>query len=187
MSAIRKACRAARAARRLVVLFVAASCVLFVAPLADARTVLPFFVLSAGDFVINFAAGPDMTDDLRFSGDALATFLGQSELDGHSTTRTDPEDPSVSEIVTDEVILTAASGDEIRLSNSGEDHLDTSDPAHPVIRGSGTFVITGGAGRFRGAAGHGVFLVYAEVTEFGPASVGGEYVLAFDGVLSLPR
>jgi hypothetical protein len=152
-------------------------------PAAAADTV-PFAADFQGEFRILFGAGLDGTDDLRFAGSGLANHLGLSDVDGHSTTR--PTDPLCSDIVTDRVVLTAANGDELWLANSGEDCLDFSVPGRIFIRGSGTMVVVGGTGRFRGATGSGTFAVLAEVTGFVAGGVTGPFVLHFEGDIAPP-
>ena len=77
-------------------------------------------------------------------------------------------------------------GDELHLSNAGEDRLDLSVPDRIFIRGSGTFRVRGGTGRFAGATGAGTFAVVAEVTGFGPAGPTGMFDLRFTGTISPP-
>jgi hypothetical protein len=135
---------------------------------------------------ILFGAGVGGTDDLRFSGDGVASHLGLSGVNGHSTTRPSATDPLCSDIVTDLVILTAANGDQLWLVNAGEDCLDFSIPDRIFIRGSGTMRVVGGTGRFKGATGNGTFAVVAEVTEFVPGGVTGPFALQFKGSISPP-
>src|SRR5262249_36581759 len=91
------------------------------------------------------------------------------------------DDPLCSDIITDTVTLTAANGDELWLTNSGEDCLDPSAPPRLFIRGSGTFVVTGGTGRFWGATGSGTFAVVAEVLGPVPGGVAGVCERRFEG------
>src|SRR5262249_34353757 len=159
----------------------AAGLVLFLPQLAGAQGTVPFSAGYRGVFQIMFGAGPNGTDDLRFSGAGIASQLGLSGLDGHSTTRPSATDPLCSDIVTDRVILTAANGDELWLVNAGEDCLDLSVPGRIFIRGSGTMAIVGGTGRFQGATGSGRFAVVAEVMAFVPGGVAGTFDLRFVG------
>jgi len=160
--------------------------VMLVQQRAAAVETVPFAADYQGAFQIMFGAGPDGTDDLRFAGDGIGNHLGLSAVDGHSTTRPSATDPLCSDIVTDRVILTAANGDELWLQNAGEDCLDFSIPGHIFIRGSGTMRVIGGTGRFRGATGSGTFAVLAEVTEFVPGGVAGNFALHFEGSISAP-
>ena len=98
----------------------------------------------------------------------------------------DPTDPLCSDIVTDMVVLTAANGDQLWLVNSGEDCLDLSVPGKTFIRGSGTFNVVGGTGRFDDATGSGSFSVVAEVTGSITGGVSGTFELHFDGAISPP-
>jgi len=143
----------------------------------------PFVAGYSGGFTITFGTGPQGTDDLSFDGSGVALPGGVTGLEGHSTTRPRTDNPLVSDIVSDRVVLTAAGGDEVRLENSGADTLDTSVPGHTYIHGSGTFRIVGGTGRFARASGAGVFMVFAEVTGGLPGGVSGEFGLLFVGVI----
>lgn len=154
------------------------------APSAAAQDSVPFAADFEGDFQILFGAGPGGTDDLRFSGSGLANHLGLSNVDGHSTTLPSAADPLCSDIVTDLVILTAANGDELWLTNSGQDCLDFSVPDRIFIRGSGTMTVLGGTGRFHGATGNGTFEVLAEVTGFVAGGVTGPFALHFEGKIT---
>ena len=147
----------------------------------SAQTPLPFAAVYTGDFTITFGTGPNGTNDLRFSGSGLAFPLGLSDVDGHSTTQPRPDNPLISDIVTDEVTLTDANGDELRLMNSGSETLYEPDSEHPYIVGSGTFKITGGTGRYAQAKGSGTFHVFAQVAGPIDGGVGGEFVLVFAG------
>ena len=163
-----------------------ASVLLLLLPLrAQAQEQIPFESDYQGTFTLAFGAGPDGTDALSFSGSGIASGLGKSSVDGHTTTRPDEDDPLCSEIVTDQVILTAANGDELRLVNSGEDCLDFSVPGQVFIRGSGTFQVVGGTGRFAGATGSGTFKVVAEVTDLEATGASGTFDLVFDGNIAL--
>jgi hypothetical protein len=153
---------------------------------ASAGDPVPFDSYATGTFTLAVdAAG---VGDLRFAGAAVASHLGLSAVDGHSVTTPSPTDPLCSIIDEDHdaVTLTAADGDELYLSNSGEECLDFSIPGRTFIRGSGTFRVTGGTGRFAGATGTGTFEVVAEVTGFGPAGPTGTFDLRFTGTISPP-
>jgi hypothetical protein len=170
--------------RRTVLAVVIISLGLF-ASRTEAQNPVPFAADFEGDFQILLGAGPGGTDDLRFSGAGLANHLGLSDVDGHSTTLPSPADPLCSDIVTDLVILTAANGDELWLTNSGQDCLDFSVPGRIFIRGSGTMRVLGGTGRFHGATGFGTFEVLAEVTGFVAGGVAGPFALHFEGEIAL--
>jgi hypothetical protein len=107
-----------------------------------------------------------------------------SAVGGHSTTRASATDPFAVDIVTDQVTLTAANGDELWLVNSGTDHLSFPAPGLVFISGSGTFTVVGGTGRFDGATGIGTFEV-AAVGEFVPGGVAGTFSLRFEGRILL--
>jgi hypothetical protein len=147
---------------------------------------VPFDSHYAGTFTL--AVDPAGAGDLRFAGAGIATHLGLGVVAGRSLTTPDPDDPLCSIIDPDHdaVTLTAANGDELHLSNSGEECLDFSVPGRVFIRGSGTFRVTGGTGRFAGATGSGTFEVVAEVTGFGPAGPIGTFDLRFTGTISIP-
>ena len=137
----------------------------------------------SGVFLQTFGTGPQGTNDLWFAGTGPATPLGPSLVLGHTTTRPDPDNPLVSVIVTDRVVLVDLFGDELWLENSGADTLDLSVPGRIFIRGTGTFTVTGGTGRYRRATGSGEFNVVAEVLQADPggAWVGGTFQLSFSG------
>lgn len=142
------------------------------------------------DFVGSFSLAVDAAGagDLRFAGAGLASHLGLSAVAGRSLTTPDPKNPlgSIIDPDHDAVTLVAANGDELHLSDSGEDFLDLSVPGRVFIRGSGTFRVTGGTGRFARATGSGTFEVVAEVTGFGPAGPTGAFDLRFTGTISPP-
>jgi hypothetical protein len=162
-----------------------ASAVLMVLPLTAAgQSTVPLKSSYGGLFSLAFGAGPNGTDDLRFAGFGKASHLGKSMVLGHSTTLPDPTEPGCSDIVTDLVVLLAANGDELWLQNSGEDCLDFSIPGRLFIRGSGTFMVTGGTGRFEGAMGQGEFNVVAEVLGSDAGGVSGAFQLSFTGEIS---
>ena len=153
------------------------------APAADP---VPFDTYHAGTFTL--AIDSTGAGALRFAGAGIASHLGLSAVDGHSLTTPSPADPlcSIIDPDRDAVTLTAANGDELRLSNSGEDCLDFSVPGRVFIRGSGTFRVKGGTGRFAGATGTGTFEVVAEVTGFDAAGPIGTFDLRFTGTISSP-
>ena len=62
-----------------------------------------------------------------------------------------------------------ADGGELWLANSGADTLDPGNAHHLLIRGTGTFTVTGGTGRYRRATGSGEFQVAAGVVQADPA------------------
>lgn len=162
-----------------------AAALILLAPLpAGAGDPVPLSATYAGDFSITFGTGPGGTDDLFFGGAGLATGLGVSRIDGHSTTRAGATDPLAAEIVTDWVTLTAANGDELWLVNAGTDHLSFPAPGAVSIRGAGTFTVAGGTGRFDGATGSGSFEV-AAAGVFVPGGVEGTFALRFTGRVEL--
>jgi hypothetical protein len=156
------------------------------APPAPAADPVPFDSQYAGTFTLAVDAGG--AGDLRFAGAGIARHLGLGAVEGRSLTTPSPTDPLCSIIDPDHdtVALTAANGDELYLSNSGEECLDVSVPGRLFIRGSGTFRVTGGTGRFAGATGSGTFEVVAEVTGFDLAGPTGTFELRFTGTVSSP-
>jgi hypothetical protein len=125
---------------------------------------------------------------LSFAGPGQSIPLGRAIVLGHTTTRPDPDMPGCSEIVTDRVVLTSEGGDELWLVNSGDDRLDLSVPGRVFIRGSGTFVVAGGTGRYRRATGSGQFNVVAEALQIAPdgAWAAGTFQLSFIVTVSRP-
>jgi hypothetical protein len=138
---------------------------------------VPFQADYQGTFSLAIGAGG--TGDLHFTGAGIASLLGLSAVLGHTTTSPSPTDPGCSVLVTDQVILTAANGDQLWLVNAGEDCLGGN-----VIRGSGTFQVIGGTGRFARATGSGTFQVVAQVTGFGTTDVSGTFDLVFSGTMT---
>ena len=140
------------------------------------------------DYVGTFSLAVDASGggDLHFTGAGIATHLGLGAVAGRSLTTPDPTDPLCSIIDEDHdaVALAAADGDELYLSNAGEECLDFSVPGRAFIRGSGTFRVKGGTGRFAGATGSGTFEVVAEVTGFDPTGPTGTFELRFTGTVS---
>lgn len=151
---------------------------------ATAADLVPFDSYHVGTF--SLAVDRAGVGDLRFTGAGIGSHLGLSAVAGRSLTTPDPTDPLCSIIAPDHdaVTLTAANGDELHLSNSGEECLDFSVPGRVFIRGSGTFRVTGGTGRFAGATGSGTFEVVAEVTGFDPTGPTGTFELRFTGTVS---
>lgn len=138
-----------------------------VAPSVRAEGDRPFKGIFEGTFAINPA-----TLQLKFAGDGPASHLGESAIAGDS--QLVPSGPGCFQIVTDTVTLTAANGDQLVLTNSGEDCFD--ETGH--IIGVATFTVTGGTGRFDGATGTGTTEVVATPNETGLA---GAFVLTLRG------
>ena len=143
---------------------------------------VPFQAVFQGDFRISFGTGPDFTNELFFSGQGTASHLGDSTVNGYSTLSS--SSPGCFTIVYDQVMLTAANGDNLLMVNAGDECLDSSVPGKLFIRGSGTYTFVGGTGRFAGATGSGVYQVIAEVVTFGGTFVEGTFVLNWVGVIS---
>jgi len=154
--------------------------------LAGAAEQVPFDSRYAGTFTLAIDANGN--GDLLFAGAGIARHLGQSTVDGHSITTPSATDPlrSIIDDDHDAVALVAANGDEIHLSKLGEEVLDFSVPGRIFIRGSGTFRVKGGTGRFAGATGSGTFDVVAEVIGFGASGPFGIFDLRFAGTISSP-
>ena len=141
-----------------------------VAPSARASDTVPFNGTFDGAFAIN-----PVTLQLHFEGNGLASHLGNSEIVGDSQLA--PDGPGCFEIVADAVTLTASDGDQLFLTNVGQDCFD--DTGHIV--GSATFTVTGGTGRFAGATGTGTTQVIATPDQTGFA---GTFVLTVTGQIS---
>jgi hypothetical protein len=149
---------------------VTATALSLVAPSARSADTVPFKGIFEGTFAINPVAL-----QLHFEGDGLARQLGNSEIVGDSQLA--PDGPGCFEIVADAVTLTAANGDQLFLTNVGQDCFD--DTGHIV--GSATFTVTGGTGRFAGATGTGTTQVVATPDQTGFA---GTFVLTVTGQIS---
>jgi hypothetical protein len=134
-----------------------------------AKTSVPFKGVFEGTFEINPA-----NLHLHFSGEGPASHLGDSGIVGDS--QLVPAGPCF-EIATDAVTLSAANGDQLFLTNSGQDCFD----AAGNIVGNATFTITGGTGRFDGASGTGTTQVVATPDQTGLA---GSFILLFSGRIS---
>jgi len=127
-----------------------------------------------GIFEGTFAISP-LDLQLHFSGDGPASHLGDTGIVGDSQLA--PAEPGCFDIVTDAVTLTAANGDAVFLTNSGQDCFD--ETGHIV--GNATFTVTGGTGRFAGASGTGTTQVVATPNQTGLA---GTFVLSVVGRIS---
>lgn len=147
----------------------------------------PFHATYSGSFTITFATGPGLSDELRFAGSGAAIPGGPSTVDGYSTLRPAPGLAGVCfRTDRDEVTLAFPDG-QLQLHNDARDCLDPlSRLGHPLIRGTGTWTVTGGTGAYAGAEGAGDVRVTAEVERFGLGSASGTFdPLVFDGELSL--
>jgi len=131
---------------------------------------VPFKGVFEGTFAINPA-----NLHLHFSGEGPASHLGDSDIVGDS--QLVPAGPGCFEIATDAVTLGAANGDQVFLTNSGQDCFD--DTGHIV--GNATFTVTGGTGRFNGASGAGATQVVATPDQTG---FSGTFILVFSGRIS---
>jgi hypothetical protein len=141
-----------------------------VAPSVRAESDVPFKGTFAGTFAIDPA-----TLQLQFAGGGPASHLGASAIVGASQLM--PSGPGCFEIVTDTVTLTADNGDQLVLTNSGQDCFDETGR----IIGMAAFTVTGGTGRFAGATGTGTTEVVATPNETGLA---GTFVLTLSGRIS---
>ena len=155
---------------RLVLSLLPVVAVLAMASSTRAQTSVPFKGVFEGAFAINPA---DL--QLHFSGEGPASHLGDSSLAGDSQLA--PAGPGCFDIATDAVTLTAANGDQVFLTNAGQDCFDSTGR----IVGAAVFTITGGTGRFAGATGSGSTQVVATPDQTGFA---GTFILIFSGHIS---
>ena len=144
--------------------------IVMVAQSVHAQTDVPFKGVFEGTFAIN-----PVTLQLHFSGEGTASHLGESDIVGESQLA--PTGPGCFQIATDAVTLTAANGDQLFITNSGQDCFDST--GHIV--GNAIFTVTGGTGRFAGASGTGTTQVVATPDQTGLA---GTFVLVFRGDIS---
>jgi len=141
-----------------------------IAQSVHAQSGVPFKGVFEGTFEINPASLL-----LHFSGDGPASHLGNSAIVGDS--QLVPAGPGCFEIAIDAVTLGAANGDQLFLTNSGQDCFDNMGR----IVGDATFTITGGTGHFDGASGTGTTQVVATPDQTGFA---GTFILVFRGRIS---
>jgi hypothetical protein len=143
---------------------------LTLAPSTRATGTVPFKGIFDGTFAIN-----PLNLQLHFSGEGPASHMGDSGIVGDSQLA--PAGPGCFQIVTDVVTLTAANGDHLLLTNTGQDCFDNT--GHIV--GTASFMITGGTGRFAGAKGSGITQVVASPDQSGLA---GTFILTVRGSIS---
>lgn len=156
--------------RKAWVIILAVISIVIVAQSVHALTDVPFKGVFEGTFAIN-----PVTLQLHFSGEGTASHLGESDIVGESQLA--PPAHGCFEIATDAVTLTAANGDQLFITNSGQDCFDST--GHIV--GNAIFTVTGGTGRFAGASGAGTTQVVATPDQTGFA---GNFVLVFRGRIS---
>lgn len=131
---------------------------------AHASQPTPFRASFHGTFTLTFFTGPGATHELRFTGTGRGRHLGAATVDGYSRLQPLASEPACSEIVHDEVKLTAANGDEATVVNEAVDCLEVTPDGRILIHGRGTYQITGGTGRFDGSTGSGSVSTEATVT-----------------------
>lgn len=167
---------------------VAALALTSLAPAAEparASEPVPFNASFRGTFTLTFFTGPDATHELRFTGTGRGLHLGVATVDGYSLLRPVASNPGCSEIVHDEVTLTAANGDEVAVVNEAVDCMEVTPDGRVLIHGRGTYQITGGTGRFDSSTGAGSVSTEAAVTGAVPGGVTGTFdPLTFSGSIS---
>ena len=117
--------------------------------------------------------GPPPVD---LSGAGTATLLGASTNSGHvAVTGPASSCPDTGFAVQNDEILTSPDGGQIMVTIR-----DESCPISPgVFHGVGTYVVTGGTGRFAGATGHGTFDGNGDFTQ-------GRFSFTLLGTISAP-
>jgi hypothetical protein len=124
----------------------------------------------SGMAVADFAHGM-----VTLSGTGIATYLGPSANQGLVTITGPSSCPGGFAVVNNET-LTATHGDAIMLSIT-----DVSCPiSQNVYHGTGTYVVTGGAGRFSGATGQGTFDGHGDFNQ-------GTFYFLLTGTISAPK
>ena len=155
-------------------------CRAVLAAAAFATTALPSVAAADSPFVLLLCAtytGTAVIADpssVHFSGTGRSTLLGTSDNDGQIVI-TGPDSSCAGGLAnTNTETLTAANGDQLVLTLH-----DVSCRVGPnVFRGSGTWEVTHGTGRFHGAIGHG--------TSSGGADFNlGQFALTLDGTIAL--
>jgi hypothetical protein len=112
---------------------------------------------------------------VTLSGSGTATHLGRSTNSGTVTVTSEPASCSGGFHTHNLETLTSTDGDQINLTIS-----DQPCPVSPgVFQGSGTYVVTGGTGRFAGASGSGSFYGSGDFNQ-------GTYTFSLKGTISQP-
>lgn len=154
-------------------------------PASASTSTPPFEADFQGTFTLTFFTGEGGTHELLFHGRDEASHLGNATVDGYSRLRPSTADPSCSEIVHDEVTLTAADGSRLELTNDAVDCMEITPDGRILIHGRGTYQILAGTGRFAGSTGAGTVSTEAIVTGAVPGGVTGTFdPLAFAGTLA---
>jgi hypothetical protein len=149
-----------------------------------AAVTVPFRASFSGSFVVVDRVCPNGDDHLHFTGAGIATHGGASTVAGDTCLHPNPANPACLIIDTDATTITAADRSTIRLASSGEDCLNH---ATGQITGSGTYSITGGTGRFDGAAGSGEVSLAAQLMQVMGSEASGTFgPLSFTGTITAP-
>jgi hypothetical protein len=124
--------------------------------------------------VITPPHGPPPVD---LSGTGTASYLGASTNSGHIAVIGPPSNGCANgfRVRNDEVLTSTDDGDQVTLTV-----LDDSCPISPgVYHGVGTYVVTGGTGRFVGASGQGTFDGHGDFNQ-------GTFTFSMKGTISKP-
>jgi hypothetical protein len=169
-------------ARFAAALTVALAAILAVTARPAAADTDPFRASFSGSFTVVDRVCANGDDHLHFTGAGIATHGGAATVVGDSCLHPDPANPACLIIDTDATTITAADGSTIRLASSGEDCLNR---ATGQITGSGTYSITGGTGRFDGAAGAGEVGLVAQLMQVTGSEGSGTFSpLSFAGTIT---
>lgn len=139
---------------------------------AVTTTEVPFRAHFSG--VITPPQGPP---PVALNGAGLATYLGRiTSAGGAAIIGQAARCPNSGWFIRQDHVLTSVDGtDQISLTIHDQSCLS----APSTIHGQGTYVVTGGSGRFVGASGHGTFDGYGDFAA-------GTFVITLDGTISRP-
>ena len=122
--------------------------------------------------VISPPHGPPPVD---LSGAGAASYLGKSTNRGHIAVTGPSSCPNGFAVQNTEILTSSDDGDQITLTIA-----DESCPISPgVYHGVGTYLVTGGTGRFAGASGQGTFDGHGDFNQ-------GTFSFTLNGTISRP-
>ncbi len=154
--------------KAMVPCFIAFLLILGISPVAYASHSTPFNGSFSGPFTVAFGK---TTATVHFSGEGIASHLGQSDITGTVTV-------VLSTLVgtSTDTKITAADGDQLFLTTVASEHFTSAS----TIALSGTYTITGGTGHLADATGSGTLSGTVFIT--GPAS--GTVSETFSGTIT---